>query len=270
MLAAGIGSGYASKGVSSVGSLRIIDSIVNSTGDEAAGIGSGHASGGNSSIVNLTIEGSSVIAEGATGIGSGYANGGGFATVDLLRILNSSVRARSRDERGAGIGSGHSHPQDGKNGECFVLNLEIENSEIDAAGARYCPGIGSGRVQGGLTWVGNLSIKSSSVKAVSDLEAAAIGIGYELSNGKSSINMLSITDSVIDIADSSTSIGIGGSNVKTLIMSGDICLICSSWVEKCITAGSTIVRNSSIQAQVPHVLFSTNPTQEEMNDYVLL
>jgi hypothetical protein len=206
---AGIGTGstIAMIGSSSITDLTIAGGVVNATGHNGAGIGSGYA--GDSALTDidtLTISGGIVnaIADIGAGIGSGYANRGG-STVWFLNIMNAKITAEG--SYGAGIGSGC-----GRDGmTALVYDAVILNGSIDARGS-FGAGIGSGFGQdGGFSSVPTLQIFNGDIEATALANGAGIGSGRAEDSGKSIVVNLTITGGTIT-ANGESGAGIGAAS----------------------------------------------------------
>lgn len=142
-------------------------------------------SGGNGSIGNIAINGGSFdlfIAGGGACIG-----GGNDSTTGNITIQNATIKARCDD--GACIGSGSVDKKNSSSGYIYVLNsnLNLRNTELghssweDPSGTGAAIG-GGGTYNGLSTYVGDITVENSTVKAVTD-RGAGIGTGGDSEYG---------------------------------------------------------------------------------------
>jgi hypothetical protein len=175
----GIGAGYGQKSGcdSRVGSLTIVDGNITATATSSAvseggaGIGSGTAWNGNSTVGRVTILNGTIRARAwkGAGIGGGFGFKGNSTVFELI-IANGNVRTAVM-ENGAGIGGGSVGAAEG--GRAEVHNLSILDGNITAGGTTA--GIGSGYPAGneGVS-VGTMSIMNGSLKFVATASGPGI------------------------------------------------------------------------------------------------
>jgi hypothetical protein len=231
-MGAGVGSGFADEGTSSVGVLNVRDGVFSVVGRSGgAGIGAGRALLGNSSILNLTISAgrySSISDEGA-GIGCGAADFGS-SSISSLTIENGVFDIVSSNA--AGIGTGRAN-----HGESTIATLSIKNGFF-TVWAQNGAAIGTGPGESGRSAVANLTIEEAVINATA---SGAAGIGSIITNYSAS-RILSLTvlgESIIATAP----IGIGGNVGQLQFGSSGIAsyvhLECSSALS-CLSAPSVV------------------------------
>jgi methionine-rich copper-binding protein CopC len=156
-----------------------------------AGVGTGLAELGHSTIGNLTIVNGTVIAtsiDSGAGIGAAYGEYG-TSSVETLTILNGNISAVAVTY-GAGIGAGYVN-----RGNSTVQNLTIAGGTINASSWGYGSGIGAGVADTGLSFVDRLAIVGGRIIA-SSRDVAAIGDGTVWGKGRSEVNVLSFSGPV--------------------------------------------------------------------------
>jgi hypothetical protein len=173
---AGIGAALTyANGHSIVGNVSISHCVINASSRAGAGIGTGNAESGNSTISSLTIENAIVR---AASIVNGSAIGGGPAsqagttgpagnsTIDRLVIRNSSVTALSL--HGAAIGSGVTTV-----GFSLARQIEIADSSIVAITPNGSAFGSAVTVYSRLTFKGALAIESDSSRLLPSISGLA-------------------------------------------------------------------------------------------------
>jgi hypothetical protein len=121
LMGSGIGSGVNSN----CNSIIFHNGSYEARGGLGAGIGSGHAVGGSSSVRSVVIFDGNITStnsgSGGSGIGSGYGYYGNSSVMNLT-ILNGNITSKASGYGGSGIGSGY-----GYYGNSNVMNLVILN-----------------------------------------------------------------------------------------------------------------------------------------------
>jgi hypothetical protein len=234
--AAGIGTGYANYGNSTVDELIVNSGVFYIWTDNAAGIGGGYSRGGNggSMVQKLLINGGSfdIDTAGGAGIGAGCShwgdaavgtitiNGGSFWMWAYVGSVigagssyegNSSVRSLTINGgtfdlnctwQGAGIGGGYGSMA----GNSSVGVLTINGGSIRTGGTGGA-GIGAGRASQGNSSVDSLSITGGTITAWSNEHGAGIGSGAADVSGYSVVRKLDIRKATI------VATGHGGSGI---------------------------------------------------------
>jgi hypothetical protein len=230
---AGIGSGYAWNGFSTLNNLTIKNGTFNVTGlGSGPGIGSGFTDYGNSSVDNIVIENGvfAVVAGSyAAGIGTGYSNYGN-STINTLTILNGFFRINS-SIGGAGIGTGYT-----RSGNSTLRSIRIANGVFEVAGGSNAPGMGSGSSSRGNSSLDSIIIENGDFTIAGHDSAAGIG-NVAAQSGISSLNRLVIRNGSIT---ASGYFGIGNVSTLELLGPGSLTLNCSSRNLSCISASRII------------------------------
>jgi hypothetical protein len=132
-LASGIGSGYATGGNSTVGSITISNGNITATGNSGGGIGTGYASSADSSVGTISLHNGTFTCKGTSGIGTGSTYSAGRSTLVDLSIYNGTFTVTS-SAYGAGIGSGHASTR------CIasVERISIHNGTFNGDRVRLC------------------------------------------------------------------------------------------------------------------------------------
>jgi hypothetical protein len=202
---AALGSGFASFGHSTVESLTIEGGVfacwanVTST-YRGAGIGAGPTRSSSSSIGPITIRNATIRAAGATGIGTGTGESGS-SVAGAITIESGDYVLRG--DVAAGLGTGRAIY-----GSSTVHSITVVDARVNATGT-YGAGVGAGYGDtSGTAHIGSLEIHGSSVTAMGHF-SAGVGCGYAY-DGTSSIDSLTIANSVVNASVEVYGAGIGG------------------------------------------------------------